>query len=337
MKLINDSLECIGYKSTRDLEIDDKNHNFLIEGNIVTSNSHSFFYSLNAYISMWLKVYYKKEYYVSLLNNSNPTDVATFIKQAKLEGIKFYDLLCNKVDRVYSIDYDTNTIRMSLSSIKGIASKDIDKILPHKVEDLMGLLKFIKEEKIGKRSIEPLCRLGFFKEIFPNSKGLENLILTYRTLKEKEKHKLPELIEEAKNVTDYNLTEEFYWQRHYLNFYLFEHPFETNIKIIQKVQPDILNLVMTPQKLDSNVEDGNYLVCGILNDIIKKKSKTSKKEYYKLVIEDNVKQVNILVWNVEDIVKIKKGDFIFIKVSKNNFGLTKDRKISIKIFENEQK
>jgi hypothetical protein len=41
MKLIKETLEEIGYKNTYDLEIDDKNHNFLLEGNIVTSNSHS--------------------------------------------------------------------------------------------------------------------------------------------------------------------------------------------------------------------------------------------------------------------------------------------------------
>ena len=61
MKLIKSTLKEIGYRNTYDLEIDDQNHNFLIDGGIVTSNSHSFSYSVNAYISMWLKINYPME------------------------------------------------------------------------------------------------------------------------------------------------------------------------------------------------------------------------------------------------------------------------------------
>lgn len=297
------------------------------------NRSHSFAYALNAYISMWLKINYPKEYYISLFNNSGASDISSFIRQAKNEKIIFNELLCNQADKDFSIDYDTGNIKMSLNLIKGIASKDVGKLIDTKLDGLNELMNFVKKEKIGKRSIEPLCRLNYFREIFPNSKGLENLLLTYRNLKEKQKDKVPEMIEEARTVEDYTQAEKFLFERNYLGFYLSDHPFDAIMNKIIGVQPDIYNYVVTPSIVSKGLEEGKYLVCGIINDIVTKKTKASKKEYFKLVLEDNVTSINLTIWNIEDIIRIKKGDFVFIEVSKSDFGITKSKNTAIKLFE----
>jgi hypothetical protein len=60
MKFLKETLKEIGYHNTYDLEIDHKDHNFLIGEKypIVTSNSHSVSYSYNAFMCAYLAFYY---------------------------------------------------------------------------------------------------------------------------------------------------------------------------------------------------------------------------------------------------------------------------------------
>ena len=57
---------------------------------------------MNAYISMWQKVHYPKEYYVSLLNHSTNEELSWFVKQIKSKGIKFNDFI-SKIN-IYSLE-----------------------------------------------------------------------------------------------------------------------------------------------------------------------------------------------------------------------------------------
>jgi hypothetical protein len=88
--------------------------------------------------------------------------------------------------------------------------------------------------------------------------------------------------------------------------------------------PEVVCNFNSPKNSD-NLSDGNCVMMGVINDININKSKKTKKEYYKLILEDDEKQINITIFNSKDIVNINVGDTIAIAVSKNSFGFTKVR------------
>lgn len=320
MKLIKESLECIGYKSTRDLEINDKNHNFLIEGNIVTSNSHSLAYSINAYMSMYLKIYYPLEYFANLFNYSDLDEMKWFFKMAKEVNIKFNNFLCNETEESFSVDYDNNSIKMGLNMVKGLNKNDIKKLLNNKINNFNELILFVKDQKLNKKSIELLCRLQYFKNLFSNSKGLEQFLLRYRNIKKKEESLIPSLIEESKIINDYTLEEQLQFEKEYLGFYLQEHPFVLFDFLIKKELQNA-NIKMLSPKDCLELSSGKYILYGILNKVEIRKTK-SNKNYSVLILEDDRTQVNIKIWD-EDIFNLQKGSKCIINVDKNDYGFSK--------------
>ena len=56
-----------------------------------------------------------------------------------------------------------------------------------------------------------------------------------------------------------------------------------------------------------------------------KKSKKTGREYYKIIVEDDEKQIYVTVFNSRDIAHINNGDFVILQVSRNKFGFTKSQ------------
>jgi DNA polymerase-3 subunit alpha len=327
-KLDKNSLQEIGYKYTRDLEIDDKNHNFLTEDGFITSNSHSLAYSINAYISMWLKVHYPLEYFATLFNHSSLDDMTSIFKLAAEQGIKCNDFVANEVGEKFTVDYEKKTIKMGLSSVKGLPEKDIDKLLSVRLYTLDDLIKFTKEEKLGKKAIELLCRLQYFKNIHPNSKALENLLMKVKTSKAKvlEPDSLfPEIgsPKEMDMVNDYSASEKLKFELDYLGYYIHEHPFfiAKNIaKYFMEISPN--DRLYSPTEVYNRI--GNFSLYGIVTDMKLKKTKTGK-DYFNLVIEDDIKQIQVKVWEPKDVLRLKTGNALLIEVESNKFGISKRR------------
>ena len=64
--------------------------------------------------------------------------------------------------------------------------------------------------------------------------------------------------------------------------------------------------------------------------IIIKKSKKTGREFYKIALEDDTKQLYITIFNTRDIAGLNEGEFVCIPSSKNKFGFTKSKNSSIK-------
>jgi DNA polymerase III alpha subunit len=216
-------------------------------------------------------------------------------------------------------------------------NKDLQKFADSKdsiKKDLDSLIKFVRNEKITKRTIESLCKLQYFKEFYDNSAALEYILLNIRNLNKKkfeDKEIIDEIIRKGNNKKDYTKKDVLKFQKEFFNFYIDEHPFAEKFEIIKNSIPEVLENVFTPTTCKESNEN-KYLIIGIVNDIIMKKSKKTKREYYKLIIEDEKNQVIITVWNASDISKLSKGDFILMKISKNKFGFTKLKDSEIDIF-----
>jgi len=295
MKLIKSTLKEIGYRNTYDLEIDDQNHNFLIDGGIVTSNSHSFSYSVNAYISMWLKINYPMEYFASLLNNSTNEKLSWFMKLVKNTGIEINEFVVGKSASTFDVDYDNQTIKIGLNLIKGMPKRDIENFKDVKFDSLISLIEFIRAKKITKSSIERLCRLNYFKNIYSNSNALEFILLEAKalTVKKYNKEHLKIILETSANITEFTQKERYKWEKKYFNFYLSDHPFNKSYEALLTRIPEAANTVHTPKQLGS-AENGDYMIFGIINEIQKKKTKKGK-DYYRLLVEDNEKQLFVTI------------------------------------------
>lgn len=290
------------------------------------NKSHSFAYAINAYISMWLKVHYKKEYYATLLNYSSQDDMTWFVKQAKNNGVKFEKLLLGKTKNIFTVDYKNDIIQYGLSSIKGVKTADIEKINNvDKLTDIDALSKFIIEEKIGKKTIETLCRLNYFSEIHENSKYLETYLLELKSIKSKKKfeEKKKEIEESIKDIKDWDDSKKYEYEKEYLGFYFRDHPFTVYYDAID--DKNLFKKFIFPKDIDDNDEYIGIKLVGIVNDIEMKKSKKSGKEYYKMIIEDDIKQLYVTIWESEAVKDLNKGSFIIVQVSKNTFGFSKDR------------
>ena len=295
------------------------------------NKSHSLAYAMNAYISMWLKIYYPKEYFSSLFNHSTSSDLSWYIKQAKTRNIKINDCVCKKTSNEFLVDYNNDTITFGLNKIKSIQSKDIKLVNEIDADNIYELIKYFIDKKISKRTVEPLCRLQYFKKIFNNSKLLETVYNESKVIKKKENinDKIDSIIEYNKLLNDWTRNELFQFEKQYLDFYFNEHPF---IKIFEKIKadkPEIINKIYTPKLLNDNIRYGKHTLCGIINDIILKKSKKTGRAYYKIILEDDENQAYITIFNSRDVSDIKKGDFIVMSVSKNNFGFTKAKDSNI--------
>jgi DNA polymerase III alpha subunit len=287
---------------------------------------------MNAYISMWLKIYYEKEYFSSLFNHSTSSDLSWFIKQAKTRGIKVNDCRCKETANEFLVDYNNDAITFGLNKIKSIQKKDIEIINKIDTNNLHELIKYILDKKVSKRTVEPLCRLQYFKHIFENSKLLEFIYNETKSMKKSEniEEKIDKIIDENKMFKDWSKNELFQFEKQYFEFYFNEHPFIKTFEKIEAENPDVVNSLYTPKNLNDDLRFGKYILCGIINDIILKKSKKTGRAYYKIILEDDENQTYITIFNSRDISDIKKGDFIVMRVSKNNFGFTKSKDSSIK-------
>ena len=293
--------------------------------------AHSLSYAMNAYILMWLRVYYPKEYFSTLFNFASKDDLSIFFKQAKSKGVRISNLKFNKTDDKFSVDYDNNRIKFGLNIIKGVQSKDINKINNIKAKNIYELVEEIIKNKISKRTIDPLCRLQYFDKIFKNSKVLEYILIEAKKIKKNKniKEEIDIFINENQSNEDWSEQELLQFEKKYLEFYFNVHPFEKKHNQLRIQTPDFYRQIYSPKQLQDNVMSTEYIICGIVSDIIMKKSKKNNKEYYRIVIEDEQKQIGITAFNSRDIVDINGGDFIVLSASKNRFGFTKTKKIEI--------
>tara|TARA_Y100000385_G_scaffold37666_1_gene35107 strand:+ start:10762 stop:14115 length:3354 start_codon:yes stop_codon:yes gene_type:complete len=299
------------------------------------NKSHSLAYAMNAYISMWQKVHYPKEYYASLLNHSTNAELSWFVKQIKKKGIKFNEFEIGQTGNSFEIDRENNSIKFGLNLVKGIPDKDaaiINSANRGDINTVKDLVEFILSKKITKRTYEPLCRLGYFKGVMKNSKILEDIINACRNKKKADTiDSLIQSVTEANiGEKDWDKTQKFEWEKKYFDFYFNEHPFSKYKEFFYEHAPDIIAQLTSPKQIPDDIEKGKFQLYGIINKIIIKKSKKTGREFYKIALEDDLKQLFITIFNTRDIAGLSEGEFVLIPASKNKFGFTKSKNSSIK-------
>lgn len=288
------------------------------------NKSHSLAYAQNAYIAMWLKVNYPLEYYSVLFNYSTSEDLSWFIKQAVSEGMIFNEFKMSKTTDSFDIDYKSGNLTYGLNMVKGLSSNNISDINSLSSENIYELAEDVRKLNIGKRSIEPLCKLQYFSEIHENSAELLHVLNGIKKKKKKQTivERVDELIEEFNFDPDFTKNDVISFEKHYLDFYISEHPFITMCKLLDEKFPSARPDMYSP-KTAENLEDGKHFVYGVISDIQIKKSKKTGKEYYKIVLEDDERQMFVTIFSSGDMRGLDKGTCLIIPCSKNDFGFSK--------------
>lgn len=299
------------------------------------NRAHSFCYAVNAYISMWLKVNYPLEYYASLLNYASIEDMTWFTKEAISQGVKFNEFKLGNTSERFGVDYENKTIRYGLNIIKGFSKNDVPKIVSLKVKNIYELVSKIIDEKIGKKAYESLCKLDYFRDVYKDSKLLLACIEGCKKLKKGEifAEKIDNIIASTEDKDrKYSRAEMFSFEKEYLQFYINEHPYFRHLNNFRKKDKEMFdylvdsNNAISPKiMMTENIAEGSYILYGLINDIKILKSKKTKKEYFKILLEDDESQVYVTTFVPQDVANLKSGDFIFIKANKNSYGFTKER------------
>jgi DNA polymerase III alpha subunit len=175
IKFLKETLKEIGYRQTYDLEINHKDHNFLIGNNpIITSNSHSMSYAYNSFLCSYFATYYPLDWYATLLKHEDPIEFIPVIKdhiEKRRLNIKLIPPKLN-VSRNYPIPvHENNTIILGTSLIKGVGPKSsIELGRINKIgKDYFTLDEFlncpdIDHRRINKGVVEKLILIGYFDD-----------------------------------------------------------------------------------------------------------------------------------------------------------------------------
>jgi len=127
-----------GKQMTYDVSLADQTHPYFFANNIVVHNSHSSAYAYLAFICMFLKTYYKKEFMSKLLTYTDNTvdkkyginDFINYVEETKRMGIKLLPPDINKSDKEFTIEGED--IRSGFIFLKGVANRSILNIIKNR-------------------------------------------------------------------------------------------------------------------------------------------------------------------------------------------------------------
>ena len=193
------------------------------------NKSHAVAYSLVAYKMAYLKVYYKLEFYVNLLNNAigSVSKLEEYLREVRSHNLTILKPDINKSSDKFVIDKDC--IIFPFSTIKGIGSS-VSKIIlssrSREFTDIYDAFSNLIRGGVTKKQLESLILTGCFRNMGYNKKtliiNLDSLV-NYGTLTIDLNESLvlkPEIME-VNEFPDNTLLEQ---EQIYFGFYISNHP-----------------------------------------------------------------------------------------------------------------
>jgi DNA polymerase-3 subunit alpha len=163
------SCDKIGKKQVYNLSMKGDNHNYILTAGIVSANSHAVFYSINSYITAYLKCNFPTAFFAAYLKNKTndnsltaEDDITTAKEECKSLGIKIIPPDVNRSGISYEV-LDDKTIVMGLMAIKGMGDKAVEEIISNQPFDsFKNFLYKIEARVVNKSKIEALAKAGCF-------------------------------------------------------------------------------------------------------------------------------------------------------------------------------
>lgn len=176
------SIEYAGVEDVYDVAMADPYHNFVANGGIVTSNSHSVAVALDAIYGAYLKAHYPLEYYTTLLDTyaaKGDKDKVALIKDEMRRAFNIMIVPCKFRDdnRLFSFDKANNTISDALPSIRNLSvavAEELFKMRDNVYPTFVDLLVDMTNRKpFNATNIEVLIKMDYFREFGHNGKLME--------------------------------------------------------------------------------------------------------------------------------------------------------------------
>jgi hypothetical protein len=176
-----------------DLEVAHTGHNFILDGGVVTSNSHAVCYSVIAYACAYLKYHYPLEWWCSVLQNADKNEIYSNFWRHCRHLILQPDI--NKSKGVFVIEGDA--IRSPIGLMDGVGPAIRDELVrtaPFK--DIRDLLQRVNKRVINRKILLKLLISGVMDSLFQETDLLEERYEQYQQARQdvlgEDKEPLPE-------------------------------------------------------------------------------------------------------------------------------------------------
>ena len=239
------------------------------------NKSHSVSYSIVAYKMAYLKCYYPKHFYASLLSGVVGSEEKTkeYLREVKKLGIKFLPPDINKsLDKEYTISNDKIVFPLSaIRNVGGVISNFIVKQRAVSYKDIYDFLKRTIEKTNNRKVLESLIYAHAFDSFYnintlisnldnilnyvELSKDIEEDLLLKPTINEKEELPLEDILEKEKQVFGFYLTS------HKTEKYKLNSPDITDIYDIKEKLNKRVVVIVSVEKIKEIITKKNETMC----------------------------------------------------------------------------
>jgi DNA polymerase-3 subunit alpha len=295
------------------------------------NKAHAVAYSIISYRTAWLKTYYPKQFYTSLMNNSldRPDKIVKYIYSAKQKEISIHAPDVNRSNSSFTLD--GGTILFGLSGIKGLGDKVCEELVTIRPQEGFKSVDELVLAGVKKNTIVALAECGGLEEITDLGRHqvvetIESLIKYYdkkasweeRKIRfderekerqaailaaEKPPHRLPKLPDppikpEVQAVAVLSRAERLKLERKTLGFYLTGHPLDDYPGLSRIAAYTIDDII------EGNVDNNETIsIPVVISDITEKRTR-SQKNMAVMIIEDRTGRIEATVFP-KDWTKLK--------------------------------
>lgn len=323
-----------------DVEIDDPNHNFCTDQGIITCNSHSASYAINAYNSLWLKVHYPLEFWSVALSRASEDDFPQYVNEMQqTEGIEIKPVNINKSDINIVADKKDNSIYWAINATKQVGEKAQNQIMEERSKngEYFSLAEFIdrhtfKGSAVNKSVIENLIYSGAF-DTMDETREFSNIFSAREFMlgKYREKNKIK--IDKEKDeyflaFEKKKIAKDWWWllqQKNKSGFAFFDYEGLVREYLKPKVRNGVFYNVEDLQNYDGSTYE-MVMVGGYVLEVEEREGR--KGRFANLLLESNYKFLRVVIFpddyeeNADFFISSKKS--ILLLSGKANFDKFKE-------------
>ncbi|MDR2267838.1 MAG: DNA polymerase III subunit alpha [Holosporaceae bacterium] len=200
------------------------------------NKSHSTPYGLLTYQTAFLKANYPLEFYSAAmtLDSGSIDKLYTYYNDAKKNNINVFPPDVNLSANGFTVDYETNSIRYSLTALKGSGENAVRDIVSERERNgnYLSVFDFVERLQpfkiITRRTVENFIKAGVFDKLHPNRNQLFNSLDRIMSIKIEEEQALlfeknyPELV----NVPEWDNNTKMQNEFAAVGFYISSHPLQ---------------------------------------------------------------------------------------------------------------
>lgn len=304
------SIEYAGEHDTYDVEMDTEGHNFIANG-FVSHNSHAKSYGMVTMQTAYLRTYYPNEFFAALLSKGQAAELQTYVNDIRKQG---FDILPVDVN-ASSFEYtnEKNSIRLALSSAKGIGPAAVQKIIEN--QPYNSFFDFLSRGQSSKTIVNALVKVGAFSEIEP-TRTISSLLKMYEVYRDqklslkKNIANAPNILNSVENIKD-DENEIMQFERELLGFNIRGTPFSL-FERSEKIEKLLNNKIILDSDWNQFLDDESrdIIICPFFVSEIKEKAqKNGKMMAWLRLCDMNNKDIEVPafgnIWEfVRDRVKI---------------------------------